>query len=256
MRAVIIAFSMYSRIPMPMFMWEEEDRKRALWFFPLIGAVIGIVFYSVYRILDCIGTGAVFRAACLTAVPVLITGGIHLDGFLDTCDARASCGDREKKLEILKDSNSGAFAVTGGILYLLFYFAACTELTAHTAAACSVTFVMSRALSGFGVCTLPEARKHGMLADFIRDMRKRKAAVIMLSYFAVAVLILFNISGVIPAFAVVLVSCTVFLYYRVMAIREFGGVTGDLAGFFLQICELALLFTVVLVERIPFLQLQ
>ena len=115
---MMIAFSIYSRIPMPAFLWEEKDRKRAMYFFPLVGAVVGVLFYGAFWFLEYKGAGTVFSAAVLTAIPFFVTGGIHMDGFLDTCDARASFGDREKKLEILKDPHTGAFGVILGILYL------------------------------------------------------------------------------------------------------------------------------------------
>ena len=118
MKALLMAFSMYSRLPVPDFVWEEEDRKKAMCFFPLVGVLAGAVFFLVYLFMERSGAGPVFKGALLTAVPLLATGGIHMDGFLDTCDARASWGDREKKLQILKDTHAGAFAVTGGGLYL------------------------------------------------------------------------------------------------------------------------------------------
>ena len=240
MRAMLIAFSIYSRIPMPSFIWEEKDRKRALCFFPLIGAVIGAVFIGVFKLFDHIGAGIVIRAAVMTCVPVLVTGGIHVDGFLDTCDARASYGDREKKLAILKDSNSGAFAVTGGILYFLLFFAACTELTSEAAAASPAIFVMSRALSGFGVSILPEARKKGMLADLMKDVKMKNTACAMIGYYIAALLYFLCFLGVLRALILGTAAVLVFLYYRSMALREFGGVTGDLSGYFLALCELTL----------------
>ena len=78
MRAAIIAFSMYSRIPMPMFEWKEEDMKYAMCFFPAIGAVIGAVFFGMYLLLDRILTGKILAAGILLAVPLFITGGIHM----------------------------------------------------------------------------------------------------------------------------------------------------------------------------------
>ena len=228
---MLIAFSIYSRIPMPSFIWEEKDRKRALCFFPLIGAVIGAVFIGVFKLFDHIGTGIVIRAAVMTCVPVLVTGGIHVDGFLDTCDARSSYGDREKKLAILKDSNSGAFAVTGGILYFLLFFAACTELTSETAAASPAIFVMSRALSGFGVSILP---------DLMKDVKMKNTACAMIGYYIAALLYFLCFLGVLRALILGTAAVLVFLYYRSMALREFGGVTGDLSGFFLALCELTL----------------
>jgi len=233
----MIAFSMYSKIPMPQFIWEDEDRKRAMFFFPLVGAAVGALFYMAFFLMVWLGLGTVFRSAILTALPIFVTGGIHMDGFLDTCDARASYGDRERKLEILKDSHTGAFAVIKGALYLLLYFAACTELTVRPARALCIGFVLSRALSGFAAVTFPEARKKGMLSDFVRDAKKGRIARVMGGYAAVSAGLMVWAAGA-CGMAMALLAVLVFLYYRHVALQEFGGVTGDLAGYFLQLCEL------------------
>ena len=245
MRAAIIAFSMYSRIPMPMFEWKEEDMKYAMCFFPAIGAVIGAVFFGMYLLLDRILTGKILAAGILLAVPLFITGGIHMDGFMDTCDARASYGDREKKLGILKDTHTGAFAVIFGGLYLILYAAACTELDEGSALLTAIGFILSRALSGLSTATFPEARKHGMLADFMKDARKKTVAVCMLVIFFLAAFLELLFGGICGG-VVVITTVLIFLWYRHMAVQEFGGVTGDLAGFVLQICELGILLAAVI----------
>ena len=111
LKALVISFSMYSGIPMPQFEWKEEDMKYMLCFFPWIGAVIGlgIVLWSM------LCKQAELGMLCYTmggaAIPLLITGGFHVDGFMDTMDAFHSYQPKEKKLEILKDSHIGAFSV-------------------------------------------------------------------------------------------------------------------------------------------------
>lgn len=245
MKALMIAFSMYSKIPMPAFLWEEKDRKRAMCFFPLIGAVAGALFYGAFRLLEYKGVGTALSAAVLTAIPLLVTGGIHMDGFLDTCDARASYGDKEKKLQILKDTHTGAFAVISGILYLLFYFSACTELTKPMAGAAAAGFILSRALSGFAVVTFSEARAHGMLADFMKDAHKKLVAVTMIAFGAGAACLMVGFGGRYGLLAVIS-AMAVFFYYRRVALLEFGGVTGDLAGYFLQLCELFMVLSMVI----------
>ena len=62
-----------------------------------------------------------FTAVVLVLVPVIVTGGIHVDGLLDTSDALSSWRDREKRLEILKDSHAGAFAVITACVYFYGY---------------------------------------------------------------------------------------------------------------------------------------
>ena len=113
----VIACSMYSRIPMPQVDWTENRMKYAMCFFPVIGAVIGGLLYLwIYLTGD--STGSLFRAAVAVLIPIIITGGIHLDGLLDTADALSSYKSMEEKLEILKDSHTGAFAIiVGGGLF-------------------------------------------------------------------------------------------------------------------------------------------
>ncbi|HBG11300.1 MAG TPA: adenosylcobinamide-GDP ribazoletransferase, partial [Clostridium sp.] len=87
---------------MPQLEWTTERMKYAMCFFPLIGAVIGLLEFAVY--LGCNALGFRNLGQILPIViPILVTGGIHMDGFLDVVDARSSYGDRKKKLEILKD---------------------------------------------------------------------------------------------------------------------------------------------------------
>ena len=109
-----VAFAMYSKIPMPPADWEKENMKYALCFFPWVGLAVGAVSAVLFWLLQQIGAGSMLRAAVLTAVPVLVTGGIHLDGYLDTMDALSSWREKQRRLEILKDPHAGAFAIIMG----------------------------------------------------------------------------------------------------------------------------------------------
>ena len=90
-----IAFSMFSKIPMPQAEWTEENMKYMLCFFPFIGTAIGIVLLAAEWICRYLGFGNSFTARVLVLVPVILTGGIHIDGLLDTSDALSSWRDRE-----------------------------------------------------------------------------------------------------------------------------------------------------------------
>ncbi|WP_328587243.1 adenosylcobinamide-GDP ribazoletransferase [Clostridium sp. Marseille-P2415] len=235
----IIAFSMYSRIPIPQVEWTKERLRYAMCFFPLIGAVIGLLVmgaYSVCSSLDFLH----FRQILPVILPIVITGGIHMDGFLDVIDAKSSHADRERKLEILKDPHTGAFAIIGCGVYLLLYLAAFRELEPHMIPAYCMIFIMTRALSGLAVVTFPMAKTSGLAASFSGAARKRTVGIVMAGYAAGAELGVWYLGGPVAAAAAFFVSLFVYGYYYTMAKREFGGITGDLAGYFLQICELAL----------------
>ena len=128
LESFVIAFSMYSRIPMPFVEWSGRGMKYAFCFFPLIGVVIGACVSAFAWAAERAGLGVLAFALLGTAIPLLITGGIHMDGFLDVTDARSSFQSRERKLEILKDPHAGAFAIVGCGVYLLLYAAAFSEL--------------------------------------------------------------------------------------------------------------------------------
>ena len=94
--SLAIAFSMYSRIPMPTVAWTKERMKYAMCFFPLIGVVIGAITYGSVLVLTALKLDWMARIFPVL-VPLMVTGGIHMDGFLDVTDARASHAPAEKK---------------------------------------------------------------------------------------------------------------------------------------------------------------
>lgn len=243
-----IALSMYSRIPVPRVDWKKENMRYAMCFFPMIGVVIGAVMYLAGWLLDKTSVGGLFRGVVFTLIPIIITGGIHMDGFMDTMDALGSWGDREKKLEILKDSHAGAFAILGMGCYLMWSVAVWSELPAEVLRVCGVSFVLSRALSGFSVVTFPAARNSGLLKMFQDGAQKKAVRITMCLYVAAAVIMMavMNARAMTGAVTGVMIS---FLYYIVVSRKQFGGVTGDLAGFFLETAELAM-FTGILVTCI------
>jgi len=115
---------MYSKIPMPHLNLEEKDMRYVMGFFPLVGLVLGACQFIWYKLSVFLGVPNVSRALIFLVLPVIVTGGIHVDGYMDTSDAIHSYGDREKKLSILKDSHIGAFAVIRLLVYSAVYFAA------------------------------------------------------------------------------------------------------------------------------------
>ena len=130
-KSVTVAFSMYSRIPMPRFRWETEDMRYHLCFFPWVGGVIGILEYLWFLGVARFEIGPTAATLIALSIPILVTGGFHLDGFMDTCDALSSWRTREERLRILSDPHIGAFAVIRLALFGLIYGAALSELTAE-----------------------------------------------------------------------------------------------------------------------------
>ncbi len=259
MRGLIIAFAMYSKIPMPRVEWNEKNMRYALCWFPMVGVIIGAMQWICYRIFLWLETATLesgivigdrlLRSVILTVIPLVITGGIHLDGMMDTIDARASYGTREKKLEILKDPRAGAFAVMGCGIYLLLTVAGWQAISERGLLIMVGGFVLERALSGLAAVHFRGAKGDGLLASFRKPAQKRVVSGILTVVAILAALFMIS-HGRCVGICGVIAAVTTFLFYHQMAMREFGGITGDLAGWFLQKCELAMLLTVVLSEWI------
>lgn len=234
--SLMIACSMYSRIPVPQVEWTKERMRGVLCFFPLIGVVIGAAELLLFQFCSRYGTGDLFPVFLGTALPLVLTGGIHMDGFLDVTDARSSYGSREKKLEILKDPHIGAFAVIGLSGYLLVYAAALSVCTAREWRILAAVFVLERALSGLSLVCFPMAKKEGLAAHFSQTAGKRPVRLALLLWALCSGGWILGQGGGCGLFCLAAAGLTFWHYYR-MSLREFGGISGDLAGFFLQCCE-------------------
>lgn len=241
MGSLVIAFSMYSRIPMPRISWTPERMKYVMCFFPLIGAVMGLALYGFEKAAGALEIGMTAYCAGGTVLPLLITGGIHMDGFLDVSDARCSLGEPEKKLGILKDPHIGAFAVIRGGIYLLLYLGVFSELPRTRIGVMGAVYVMTRAMSALALVTFPKAKKNGLAASFSGGARKGTVIFSMAGYIGGSLVFLVCHEGWLTGLLVGLAAGGMFWHYYRAAVKEFGGITGDLAGWFLQNGELGLM---------------
>ncbi len=251
-RSIVMSFAMFSTIPMPHIEWNDKSMRYSLATFPLVGVVIALLLWAWTAISSYFGFGQMIYALGLLLIPLLITGGIHIDGFADTTDALASHAEAEKKRQILKDSHIGAFAGIGIAAYLISYFAIATELvpSTYTTLCICLAPVLSRTMSGIVSITFPGNSAQGLLHTF-RDATGKKGALVALAiifagcmvYAFVAISWMVGLGLIV---AIVLVST--YLYF--MSRRQFGGMSGDLAGFYLQILEIVFLIVFVIFERL------
>lgn len=239
LKAMVIAFSIYSKIPVPQFEWKEEDMEYMMCFFPWIGGVIGLAFFGWTVLCEKFAVGTLCYALIAAAIPLIISGGFHVDGYMDTMDALHSYQSREKKLEILKDSHIGAFAAIMLVLYYLIDIAAISEIHTRKAVfAVAAVFFLARCLSGIAVVTLQPAKKEGLLYTFASGAQKEKVKIGLYLQLILCMALMIIISkeyGV----AAIIASLLSFLYFKKKSYKEFGGITGDTAGFFVTVCEAA-----------------
>lgn len=240
-RSLIIAVSMYSKIPVPQFAWKEEDMKYIFCFFPWIGAVIGVCVYLWNLLCGIFQIGDMCRGMVCMAIPLLITGGIHVDGYMDTMDALHSYQPRERRLEILKDSHIGAFAVIMLAVYGLVWLGAFSEIGSDAVLkiVCG-GFFLSRCLCGISAVTFPLAKKEGMLYLFADSSHKRivKGALYLQGIVCIGMMLFWSFwAGIVVT--IVSFGALVCYYYR--SRKAFGGITGDTAGYFVLSCEVCIL---------------
>ncbi len=234
-KALAVAFATYSRFPVPRVAWTRENRRCALCFLPLVGAAVGGAVWFWLAVGGALPP--LLRGAVAAALPPLLTGGIHMDGLLDTADALASWRTPQERLAILKDSRVGAGAVVTCALYLLLCAAVLGEASAADAPAIALCYVVSRCLSAGTSVLLPSARPGGMLDGFAADAPRGTVVGVCAATLAVCAALWAALLGwraIWPLLAAGL--CAIF--YRRMALRDFGGVTGDLAGGLTQVVEL------------------
>ncbi len=194
----------------------------------------------------------------LLAIPVLVTGGIHLDGFCDVCDALSSHAEPARKREILKDPHVGAFAVIFVATYLIAYFGIACDLGSvgffgafdwELGWALALIPVLSRSLSGIATLAFPKSSTKGMLSMEASSDAKGRALGALFVLFAAAVALAVVRCGIL-GIAMTAAALVCLLCLRLVADREFQGMSGDLAGWFLQVAELAMLACLVLCERV------
>lgn len=246
LKSMAITFAMYSKLPVRSFNWEKENMKYCLLFLPMVGLVEGIflIIFSIF--FYKLKVNHILVAAFLTVLPILYTGGIHMDGFLDTMDALGSNQDKQKKLAILKDSNSGAFAITGGLVYILLYFAAMLSINNITKIyILAISYILIRAYSALSLIVFKNARGSGLAFAFSDNSLIYTNRVVLLIFIVISsvAMIIVNVNY---GLLCVIATYLVFLYYRVKSFEEFGGITGDLAGYFLQLAELVVVLVLAL----------
>ena len=253
LRAFFIAISMYSRIPVPQFAWNDKDMRYTICFFPFIGIIIGLFQY----LLNCLLLSGIlcgWEFVLLSMLlPLLITGGIHLDGFMDTSDALHSFSPSDRKLAIMKDPHIGAFSVISLLAPALIWIFSLMELSAHMTAATALLtpaiYVISRILSGLALVCFPAAKKDGLLFTFASASHKKNVRIILFLYTVIIFVFILTADPVSGGLMLLFAVFFTVFYYR-MSMKQLSGITGDTEGWFLCLTELFMFLIIALYMRL------
>lgn len=233
-----MSLGMFIGIPLPYHFWDEKYTALMVASIPLVGAIIGTLWWLVGVLLIALELPLMLTAAALALAPFLIAGFIHLDGYMDTSDALLSWRPLEDKLRILKDPHVGSFAVVMlGILFILQFAAMYTvaETGRYLALVISVS-VISRscsALSIFILRHLPESNYASMLARGVKISHRIFVALVAVGAAGFSFLYA-GVSGLVVVASVILGYAGAMRF----AFKGFKGISGDLLGYALVIGEL------------------
>ncbi|CAJ1003773.1 MULTISPECIES: adenosylcobinamide-GDP ribazoletransferase [Brevibacillus] len=241
MNAFFHALSFFTRIPVPWLRPSEEAWKKSVVWYPAVGLVIGLVLCGVHQ--AALWAFAPLTAAVLTmACWVYITGGLHLDGWMDLADGLGSSRPREQMLAIMKDSRTGAMGVLAAIVLLLVKTAALAELDHRQLAACLLLVPAA-------------ARTHVLLAircwPYVTGEKGvGKSIGEALRPFHIGAGYLFVLAlgwwlADIRAVTAVVLSLVISLLFARSVAGKLGGLTGDCYGALIEIAEAVMLLILI-----------
>lgn len=236
MKKYITAFamtqSMFCRIPFPMHNWDENSRPYMLLFLPLVGLEIGALWLLCHLTLVHLNIPQLIYALVMTVLPFVLTGFIHLDGFMDVTDAVCSCRDLEKRRAILKDSHVGSFAVVWCVILFIAAFVFFASAKGEGAPVLLFIPVISRIGSAMAVTNL----KSMSTSQYANSHSTPKWHSTLMVVIAVVCLVTaFFTSG---RYALCLVGqLAVYIYSLGRCYRSLQGMNGDISGFCITASE-------------------
>ncbi len=227
--------------------WGEvtpEALARSTGYFPLVGIIIGLILAGAYWLLHFILPSNVVSGLLLVGVAVL-SGGLHLDGFIDTMDGIGGHKTAEARWQVMRDSGAGAFGIAGVFLLLLVKY---TSLTSVPPTVMMPTLVLmptvSRWAMVYAVFAYPYARPSG-LGTVFKEGTSWHRFLIATSITLAVTIPLFRLAGLVIMLGVWLTTLAMAYYLK----GKFSGLTGDTYGAINEVAEVTALIMVCLLTH-------
>lgn len=243
-KGLIAALQFLTRIPINISVdFNSKNLSKSTFFFPYVGLLIGAIAGGVGYFINILcgnEVGAVFAVLSL----VVVTGGLHIDGLSDTSDGFFSARNKERILEIMKDSRTGTFGVVAVVMDLLLKFVIISKLrTSIIIPSIMLASGNARLTVVMLMAYMKNARPNGMGSMFSDGKPKKYFYMGLITYLAVIILG-FGVKTLIPLAAAFIASGLI----TVKAYKTIGGLTGDVYGANIEICEIVSLFTFMVVS--------
>src|SRR3989440_2046300 len=241
-REWVAAVRFLSVLPVPgrTQLFEKDDAAPRLVvggaYFPLVGLLLaGLLWFLVLLLAPLLPQLAL--AALLVVALVMLTGGLHLDGLMDSCDGLFGGSTRERRLEIMRDSRVGSFGVLGGVCALLLKFAFFASLERHALlVALLVVLPSARWAMLLALSIFPPARSSGLGVTFQQTVTLQRLALGGSIALFVA-LVAAHLAGALVWGIATLTAIALGSWIT----RRIGGLTGDTCGAIAEITEVVML---------------
>jgi len=221
--------------------FTPQEMGRASGFFPVVGLLLGVVLAGADLLLGQLFPAPV-RSALVLALWVVLTGGLHFDGFLDSCDGLFGGATPERRMEIMRDERVGAYALAGGALLMLVLFSSLSAITEERWAVLLLAPVLGRWGITLTVTAFPYARLAGLGRD-IKDHATRWQALMATLWTAAVVAALTWALRTYEPLIALLGAAVAWGVSSAWILRRIPGMTGDTYGAINMLIETAVLLT-------------
>ncbi len=255
MNAFLIAIQFLTRFPVTIKIhWSDKKIAESLLWYPLVGTLMSLILIVFSGLLS--SQSPMLVSALILGLWVMISGGLHLDGLADSVDAWVgSHGDKQRALDIMKDPQAGPIAVIVLFLLLIIKFSALYQLITGTneiverdyhAWLLIFPLVLSRSVPLLLFLTTPYVRKNGLGSSMANHLDKQSARGV-LSLTTALILFVLGISlGIVHGIVLIAVTLLFVWLLRLMMMKVLDGMTGDTIGATIEIIEVVVLCTLVM----------
>lgn len=236
-KGLLINLQFFTTIPIPITLpMDKAHLQRSVQTFPILGLIQGMLYVVVlYSLMQWTPLSPLAIAFIFTVCTIVFTGGLHLDGWVDTCDALFSYREKEQRLEIMSDPRVGAFGVISVIILLssrlLFFYEMILNIQPFSYVLFAIVPMFSKTAMGYLLIMIPAAKNTGLAYLFQQAVKKNNLFIYVIYWLIVFLGLAFIHFSFVKYSLILLLAASLFVvYFSRKTKQSFGGITGDLLG--------------------------
>jgi len=246
MKSLLLALQFLTIIPVKIKDVDDNKMATALTYFPIIGLLLGLILIGANNFLIFLGIKQFSINIILIILLIILTGGLHLDGLTDTCDAFSSRKDKDEMLRIMRDSHIGVMGALSLIVVILLKIAFLSSISISLK---TISLLLMCSLSRwslvFAMFLFPYARNEGKAKAFIQGVNFKNFSVATI----IALLTAFFIWKFNGLIIFIIITASGYLIGKFIS-KRVGGITGDTLGAINELTEIIILFSICILGRI------